>query len=475
MMQTDFQVNLARGMETTITVTVNSEEATAPSAAGADEDNQKMYTITVYRNNISSSDDNNLETLELNYDSDDNSDTADVDLFAAADTVADGLVAFTAETESYTGRIASDGPSVVTVNATKDDPGAMIGDITPADADSDNSGHQVELRKGTETVISVPVMAEDGTSKTYTVKLYRKSSAQSDDATLSSLSLSGVTLSESFASDQMTYTARAAYDVSQTTVMYAANHVGALAMVTAPAADADDADGFQVDLAKGMETTITVTVNSEEATAPSAAGADEDNQKMYTITVYRGTEPSNDAKLSDLMLSGITLMPAFDPATTEYTAEVEEALETTTVEATATHPSATVEGTGERSLSAGPNTIDVTVTAEDGTSQTYTVTVTLPSSSDATLQMLALSGITLSPAFDPATTAYTATVDALETTTVEAMATHPNATVEGTGRAGPYRRRKRDHGDGNGRRRNCRNLHGNGHSCRHNDPWWHPA
>ena len=200
----------------------------------ADEDNQKTYTITVYRERISKSDENNLETLELNHGTD------STDLF---DSGAE-LVAFTAETESYTGRIASDGPSVVTVNATKDDPGAMIGDITPADADSDNSGHQVELRRGTETVISVPVMAEDGTSKTYTVKLYRKSSAQSDDATLKSLSLTGVPLSESFASDKRTYTARVAENVEETTVMYAANHVGALAMVTAPAADADDADGF---------------------------------------------------------------------------------------------------------------------------------------------------------------------------------------------------------------------------------------
>ena len=258
-----FQVNLDRGVETTITVTVNSEEATAPSAAGADEDNQKTYTITVYRERISKSDENNLETLELNHGTD------STDLF---DSGAE-LVAFTAETESYTGRIASDGPSVVTVNATKDDPGAMIGDITPADADSAISGHQVELRRGTETVISVPVMAEDGTSKTYTVKLYRKSSAQSDDATLKSLSLTGVPLSESFASDKRTYTARVpAQGRVQTTVMYAANHVGALASVTAPAADADDADGFQVNLDRGVETTITVTVNSEEATAPSAAG-----------------------------------------------------------------------------------------------------------------------------------------------------------------------------------------------------------
>ena len=43
----------------------------------------------------------------------------------------------------------------------------------------------------------------------------------------------------------------------------------------------------------------------------------------------------------------------------------------------ATHPGATVEGTGERTLTAGENVISVTVTAEDETTQTYTVTVTV--------------------------------------------------------------------------------------------------
>ena len=52
------------------------------------------------------------------------------------------------------------------------------------------------------------------------------------------------------------------------------------------------------------------------------------------------------------------------------------------------HLRATVEGDGVKSLTAGvENTISVTVTAEDGTSQIYTVTVTVPSS-DATLQTL---------------------------------------------------------------------------------------
>ena len=133
---------------------------------------------------------------------------------------------------------------------------------------------------------------------------------------------------------------------------------------------------------------IMVTVASE-ADDPDMDSDDARTKKTYTIRVYRDPAPSSDATLQTLALSGLTLSPAFDPATTAYTAEVEEALATTTVVAMPAHLRATVEGDGPQSLTAGvENTISVTVTAEDGTSQeTYTVKVTVPSS-DATLQTL---------------------------------------------------------------------------------------
>ena len=126
-------------------------------------------------------------------------------------------------------------------------------------------------------------------------------------------------------------------------------------------------DDFNVDLEPGINV-ITIKVTAENAVT----------MRTYTVTVtHAGTAVvSSDATLQALTLSGITLSPAFNPGTTAYTAEVEDIV-TTTVEAMATHLGATVAGTGERSLSVGDNRIRVTVTAEDGTSQTYTVTVTV--------------------------------------------------------------------------------------------------
>ena len=163
------------------------------------------------------------------------------------------------------------------------------------------------------------------TTKTYKITINR---AGTGNAALSALSLSGVSLNEPFgtAADDA-YTADVANSVS-TTVM--ATAVQSNATVSIMPVDADSAmDGHQVALTPDSNTII-VTVT---------AG---DNMRVYTETV---TVPSSDATLETLALSGIMLSPAFDPATTEYTAEVLNTVEATTVEAMATHPGATVEGT----------------------------------------------------------------------------------------------------------------------------------
>ena len=90
--------------------------------------------------------------------------------------------------------------------------GATIGAeavITPSDQDSLITGHQVVLRSGAKTEITVVVTAEDGTTTdTYSVTIYRQRRVLSDDANLSALSLSDVTLSPAFAASKISYTGR---------------------------------------------------------------------------------------------------------------------------------------------------------------------------------------------------------------------------------------------------------------------------
>lgn len=95
-----------------------------------------------------------------------------------------------------------------------------------------------------------------------------------------------------------------------------------------------------------------------------------------------GTELSNDATLSNLSASGITLAPKFDSATTSYTANVNNSIISTTISAITSDNSATIKINGTEvsskliSLSVGSNVITVEVTAEDGTTnKTYTITI----------------------------------------------------------------------------------------------------
>ena len=330
--------------------------------------------------------------------------------------------AFASGTTAYT---ASVGHAVAetTVTAMASDANASV-EVTTEDADDGTLGNQVALAVG-KTTISVEVTAQDGeTTQTYTVTVMRAGSA---DATLSALSLSGVTLTPAFASGTTAYTASVEHAVTETTVTASASDSNASVEVTPEDAD-DGTSGDQVALAVG-ETAIAV-----EGTAQDGV-----TTQTYTVTVTRGG--SSDASLSALSLSGVTLSPVFASGTTTYTASVGHAVTETTVTATASDGNARVEvklngvvdHDGVVGLTVGDgNVIAVEVTAEDGkATHTYSATVTRSASSDATLSALSLSGVTLLPVFASGTTAYTASVEhAVTETTVTATASDANASVE---------------------------------------------
>ena len=113
-------------------------------------------------------------------------------------------------------------------------------------------------------------------------------------------------------------------------------------------------------------------------------------------TVYTALDTfstlSTNANLSALVLSSGTLSPAFAANTTSYTASVNNAVSSITVTPTVEQANATIQvrvnagsytsvtsgtASGALSLNVGSNTVDVRVTAQDGTTQkTYTSTVT---------------------------------------------------------------------------------------------------
>ena len=126
---------------------------------------------------------------------------------------------------------------------------------------------------------------------------------------------------------------------------------------------------------------ITVEVTAE----------DDSTTKTYTVTVTRLVslqQNSTDATLSALTLSGINF-GAFSSDTDSYTASVAYSVSQTTVTPTVNDSGATyviklggvTDADGVVSLSVGRNDITIEVTAEDDTTQTYTIAVTRASPS----------------------------------------------------------------------------------------------
>jgi hypothetical protein len=84
---------------------------------------------------------------------------------------------------------------------------------------------------------------------------------------------------------------------------------------------------------------------------------------------------SDDATLSDLSVDAGTLVPDFAPGTTAYALEVSASTSAINITAVANHDSATVAGDGE--FTDIPGTATITVTAESGATQDYTIEVTI--------------------------------------------------------------------------------------------------
>jgi hypothetical protein len=342
---------------------------------------------------------------------------------------------FASATLVYTDSVANTTTSI-NVTPTAADAGATI-TVNGAAVASGSASSDFVLSVGANP-ISVVVTAQDGTTiQTYTVTVNRASPALSNNASLSSLTISSGTLTPSFVSTTLTYSDAVANAVTSVTV-------------TPTTADAN---------ATIKVNTVTVTSGAASQTIGLAVGTnmidivvtaqDGTTVQTYSISVDRASPAlSNNAALSNLAISAGTLTPAFVSTTLGYTDAVTNATASVTITPTTADANATIKvdnvtvGSGSASASiplvVGPNTITVLVTAQDGTTvQTYTITVNRASpalNNDATLSSLAVSAGTLTPVFAANTLTYTdAVTNATASITVTPTTTDANATIKVNG------------------------------------------
>jgi len=237
---------------------------------------------------------------------------------------------------------------------------------------------------------NIRVTAEDSSSKTYIITVRVPPESDEADATLDSLSINGniAHLSPEFASAHENYVATIPAGLTQVNIGASATVTGAKIV----------GDGI-VAVSEGTNTKI-VTVTAKDTVTT----------KKYTLTIIV-PKANSDASLNTLTVkvgaSEYPLTPDFIPGVpaslSGYTVLVPSGTVAVNIAATATQgANAKVEGIGAKNVKVGENQFIVKVTAQDKTTQAYTVKVIVATADiDATLRLLNVSGGTLSPAFNP--------------------------------------------------------------------------
>ena len=192
---------------------------------------------------------------------------------------------------------------------------------------------------------------------------------------------------------------------------------------------------------KVVATSVEDMQDSETGTPYSTGG---------TITVEGTSDSSNNTSTekesSNANLSNLGIRPndfsGFKPGTTTYNVTVPEDVESVEVYATAQDSAATVSGTGSQTLAYGENTLSVVVTAEDGTTKTYTINITREGEEETGetegeteiingLSNITIGDLELSPAFKKDVYEYTVQYIGENTSLdIQAVPTDPDYTVE---------------------------------------------
>ena len=395
------------GETTVITVQVASETEIIGNMISADT--VKVYTISVYRLAVEPSNDATLTSWELR----EGAGIEGLDLFANP-----VVSVATSDNPNANVKVSHD-VEKVTLVASATHLGAIV-QVGNVRYNQSITSRELDLNgKGSKTVIRLIVTPENGTSsESYSITVYRERAVLSSDNNLRSLSLgSGITLMPSFSSSKTKYTARVRNSVDHATVTSTLSDQagGASASRTAPnpadseTPDSRPASGDQVELTAGAETTITVTVTAEDG-----------SEKPYEVVLYRENYKKSDIKT----LNALTVRPGTVPSATEvtlgpsvfvpdlsspdmFTAKVPNEDSSVTVMATPTHigamhsitPADASSGSmgHQVNLTAGAvTTITVTVTAEGGSTQDYTINVYRSASTDSndnTLKSLTVTGL----------------------------------------------------------------------------------
>lgn len=243
---------------------------------------------------------------------------------------------------------------------------------------------------------NIVVTAEDGSQKTYKVIINRP---KSKDADLKKLEVSTGSLNPSFHANNTSYTVNVSEDT--TTISVSATKKDSKATITYEYKGESRSNLNDLNLEYGNNV-AKVLVTAEDGT-----------RKDYYITINR--KMSDNAFLKKIETNKGTLSPLFNKNTNDYTIEVENNISDISLNVEKDHDKAsvtykfkgeTVTDLNDLSLDYGDNLVEVLVTAQDGTTNTYKVNVKRKKSDNAYLSNLSIENKTLTPTFNKNTYTY---------------------------------------------------------------------
>ncbi len=233
---------------------------------------------------------------------------------------------------------------------------------------------------------------------------------------------------------------------SSNTTNYQVEAPTAVASVTVTAAPQDSTTTMTINgasTAAGQARSIPLGPPGATIAIPIVLSSQTGSESTYTVTVTRLL--SSDNNLSALTVTSGSLSPAFASDRLTYTADVATNVASVTVSATKSDPDAVLSGavnaaagspTAQATIALnGPGTsktISITVTAPNGDSKTYSITVERAASGNNNLSALSVTPGTLAPRFSAGTLTYTVDVAPNVTSvTVTATKADPNAVISG--------------------------------------------
>ena len=181
-----------------------------------------------------------------------------------------------------------------------------------------------------------------------------------------------------------------------------------------------------------ITTILILGINSTYAATTKQVNNTNETVSTNELNEEEVKKEKSNKNLSSLEVVGYNLNPYFNKNNLTYTVIIPEDVTSLEINAEPEAEGAIARVSGNTKLTKNENTISVRVTAQDGTSKVYTITVLKEPEANLKLSSLQIEGIDLEPVFDSDTFYYTSSLIDTELTSlnVNAVANEKDANVE---------------------------------------------